>query len=57
MKSINFSSKITKKNKSNTEEINHLEKGVTMALLEKYKPKVSYEIETFSEKKVRRRVA
>ena len=57
MKSTNFSSRIPKQIKSKNEETYNLEKGITKALLDKYKPKVLYNIETLNEKKVQRRVA
>ena len=57
MKSINFSSSIPKQIKSKNEEAHNLEEGITKALLDKYKPKVPYNIETLNEKKVQRRVA
>ena len=57
MKSTNFSSRIPKQIKSKNEETYNLEKGITKALLDKYKPKVLYNIETLDERKVQRRVA
>ena len=57
MKSTNFSSRIPKQIKSKNEETHDLEKGITKALLDKYKPKVLYNIETLNEKKVQRSVA
>ena len=57
MNRTNFSSRISKQIKSKNEEVHNFEKGITMALLEKYKPKVLHNIEIFSEKKVQRRVA
>ena len=57
MKSINFNSRITKEIKANNEEMANIEEGVTKALLEKYKPKILYKIENFSEEKVQRRLA
>ena len=57
MKSIKFSSRISKEIKSKNEELHNLQKGITEALLEKYKPKVLYNIETMNEKRVQRRVA
>ena len=57
MKSTNFSSRICKQIKSKNEEAHNLEKGITKALLEKYKPKVLYDIKDLNEKKVQRRVA
>ena len=57
MKSIKFNSRIYKEIKSKTEEIHNLEEGITKALIEKYKPKVLYNIETFKGKDVQRRVA
>ena len=57
MKSTNFSSRVPKQIKSKNEETYNLEKGVTKALLEKYKPKVLCNIDTFKEKNVQRRVA
>ena len=56
MKNINFSARITKQIKSKNEEISNLEKGITKGLLEKYKPKVLYDIERLSEKKFQRRI-
>ena len=57
MKNTNFSSKIPKKIKSKNEETHNLEKGITKVLLDKYKPKVLYNIEKFNERKIQRRVA
>jgi hypothetical protein len=57
MKSINLSSGTSKLIKSKNGESSNLEKGITKALLEKYKPKVICNIETISGKKVQRRVA
>jgi hypothetical protein len=57
MKSIEFNSRISKQIKSKSEEIHNLEEGITKSLLEKYKPKVLYNIETFNEHKVQRRVS
>ena len=57
MKSTNFSPRIPKQIKSKNEETHNLEKGITKALLDKYKPKVLYDIESFNEREVQRRVA
>ena len=57
MKITNFSSRIPDKIKSKDEEAHNIEKGITKALLDKYKPKVLYSIETLNERKVQRRVA
>ena len=57
MKNTNFSSRIPKQIKSKNEEAHNLEKGITKALLEKYKPKDLYNIETLNEREVQRRVA
>ena len=57
MKNINFNSKIPKEIKSKNTENHNLEKGITKELLDKYKPKIDYNIETLNEKKVQRRVA
>tara|TARA_Y100000994_G_scaffold240146_1_gene234540 strand:- start:423 stop:596 length:174 start_codon:yes stop_codon:yes gene_type:complete len=57
MKNINLSSGTSKQIKSKNGEISNLEKGITKALIEKYKPKVICNIETMSRKKVQRRVA
>ena len=57
MKSTNFSPRIPKQIKSKNEETYNLEKGITKALLDKYKPKVLYNIENLNEKEVQRRVA
>ena len=57
MKTTNFSSRIPNQIKSKDGEANYLEKGITKVLLDKYKPKVLCNIETFNEKKVQRRVA
>ena len=57
MKSTNFSSRFSKQIKSKNEETHNLEKGITKALLEKYKPKVLYNIKNLNEKRVQRRVA
>jgi len=57
MKTANFSSRIPNQIKLKDGEAHNLEKGITKALLDKYKPKVLYNIETLNEKKVQRRVA
>ena len=57
MKTTNFSSRIPNQIKSKNEEVHNLEEGITKALLEKYKPKVLYEIDTLNEKQAKRRVA
>ena len=57
MKTTNFSSRIPNQIKAKGREAKNLEKGITKALLDKYKPKVLYNIETLNEKKVQRRVA
>ena len=57
MKSIKFSPRISKEIKSRSEEIHNSEGGIKKALLEKYKPKVLYNIETLNKKKVQRSVA
>ena len=57
MKFIKLSARITKGIKSNSKEVYNLEKGITRALTDKYKPKALYNIETLSERKVKRRVA
>ena len=57
MKTTNFSSRIPNQIKSKDGEAYNLEKGITKVLLDKYKPKVLYNIETLNEKKVKRRVA
>ena len=57
MKTANFSSRIPNQIKSKDGEAHNLEKGITKALLDKYKPKVLYNIETLNEKKVQRSVA
>ena len=57
MKSINPSSRISKRINSENDEMNNLERGITKQLLEKYKPKVISKIETLGEKKDQRRVA
>ena len=57
MKNTNISSRIPNRFKLKDEETQNIEKGVTKALLDKYKPKVLYNIETLNEKKVQRRVA
>tara|TARA_B100001778_G_scaffold242902_1_gene203203 strand:+ start:265 stop:438 length:174 start_codon:yes stop_codon:yes gene_type:complete len=57
MKTANFSSRIPNQIKSKDGEAHNLEKGITKALLDKYKPKVLYNIETLNERKVQRRVA
>ncbi len=56
MKTTNFCSRIPNQIKSKDGEAHNLEKGITKVLLDKYKPKVLYNIETLSEKKVQRRV-
>jgi len=57
MKSSTFISGISKQLKSKNEETQNLEKGITKELLDKYKPKVQYNIENFSKKKEQRRAA
>ena len=57
MKGTNFGSRTPKQIKSKDKETHNLEEGITKALLEKYKPKVLYKIESLKEKKVQRRVA
>ena len=57
MKTTNFSSRIPKQIKSKDGEPHNLEKGIKKVLLDKYKPKVPYKIETLNEKKVQWRVA
>ena len=57
MKTTKISSRIPNRFKSKDEENLNLGKGITKALLDKYKPKVLYDIETLNEKKVQRRVA
>ena len=57
MKPTNFSPRTLNQIKSKDGEVHNLEKGITKALLDKYKPKVIYKIETLNEKKVQRRVA
>tara|TARA_B100000945_G_scaffold236902_1_gene192959 strand:+ start:967 stop:1140 length:174 start_codon:yes stop_codon:yes gene_type:complete len=57
MKNTNFSARIPKQIKSKNEKIHNFEKGITKPLLEKYKSKVLYNIETLNEKEVQRRVA
>ena len=57
MKNTNFSPRIAKQIKSKNEDTLNLEKGITKALLDKYKPKVLYKIDTLNEKKAQRRVA
>jgi hypothetical protein len=57
MKTTNFSSRIPNQIKTKDGEAHNLEKGITKVLLDKYKPKVLCNIETFNEKKAQRRVA
>ena len=57
MKNTNFISRIPKQIKSKSEETHNLEKGITKALLDKYKPKALYNIETLNKKKEQRSVA
>ena len=57
MKTTNFSSRIPNQIKSKDGEVYNLEKGITKVLLDKYKPKVLYNIDTLNEKKVQRSVA
>ena len=57
MKTTNFTSRIPNQIKSKDGEAHNLEKGITKVLLDKYKPKVFYNIETLNEKKVQRIVA
>ena len=57
MKTTNFRSRISNQIKSKDGEAYDLEKGITKALLDKYKPKVLCSIDTLNEKKVQRRVA
>jgi hypothetical protein len=57
MKNTNFSSRVPKQIKSKNEETHNLEKGITKVLLDKYKPKILYDIENLNERKDQRRVA
>ena len=57
MKTTNISSRIPNQIKSKDGEVHNLEKEITKVLLDKYKPKVLFNIETTNEKKVKRRVA
>ena len=57
MKTNNFSSRIPNQIKTKDGEAHNLEKGIIKALLDKYKPKALYSIETLNEKKFTRRVA
>ena len=57
MKTTNFSPRIPNQIKSKDGEAHNLEKGITKALLDKYKTKALYNIETSNESKVKRRVA
>ena len=57
MKTTKFSSRTPNQIKSKDGEAHNLEKGITKVLLDKYMPKVIYNIETLNEKKVQRRVA
>jgi hypothetical protein len=57
MKTTNISSRIPNQIKSKDGEAQNLEKGITKVLLDKYKPKVLYNIETLNEEKVQRGVA
>ena len=57
MKSINFKSRINEQERLEAEEVNTLEKGVTKALLEKYKSRVLCDIENLSKRKFESGVA
>ena len=57
MKTTNFSSRTPNQIKSKDKEAHNVEKGITKELLDKYKPKVHYDIENLNEMKVQRRVA
>ena len=57
MKFIKLSARITNRIKSNSEEVYNLEKGITRALLDKYKPKALYNIEELNERKDQGRVS
>ena len=57
MKTTKFSSRLPNQIKLKDEETHNSEKGIMKALLEKYKPKVIYNIETLNEREVQRRVA
>ena len=57
MKTTNLCSRIPNQIKSKDGEANNLQKGITKALLDKYKPKVLYNIETLDKGKFQRRVA
>ena len=57
METTNFSSRIPNQIKTKDVEAHNVEKGITKVLLDKYKPKVVCNIETFNEKKAQRRVA
>ena len=57
MKNENFSSKNYEQTRLETEHTNTLAKGITKALLEKYKPKALCSLENLRERKVQKRVA
>ena len=57
MKTTNFNSRIPNQIKTKDGEAHNLEKGITKALLDKYKPKALYNIETLNEGNVQRSVA
>jgi len=57
MKIINSSSNLLNRKKSKPDDIENSVKGITKALLEKYKPKGLCNIENISKKKTQSRVA
>ena len=57
MKTANFSSRIPNQIKSKDGEVHNLEKGITKALLEKYKSKFLLNIEKKSKKEFQKEVA
>ncbi len=57
MKTNKFNSRNSEKIKSEADDNFTLEKGITKTLLEKYRPKVIYNLETLSERKDKRKAA
>ena len=57
MKNKNFSSRNSKQIRLEAEDINTSEKGITKALLEKYKVRIICNLGTLSDRKIQNRVA
>ena len=57
MKLTNLNSRVHEKQNLKPESTNTIKKGITMRLLEKYKPKHLYKMETIRDRKNGKRVA